>query len=33
MKHRKIFFYYKKGMLKYFSQKKAAKRMSHKVIG
>lgn len=33
MKYRNIFFYYKKGLLKYFSQRKAAKRMSHKVIG
>lgn len=33
MKYRKIFFYYKKGMLKYFSQKKAARKMSYKVIG
>ncbi len=33
MKYRKIFFFYKKGMFKYFSQKKAARKMSYKVIG
>ena len=31
MKNKHILFYYKKGLLKYFSQKKAAFRMSHKV--
>jgi glycosyltransferase involved in cell wall biosynthesis len=33
MKYRKIFFYYKKGLFKYFSQRKAAKKMSYKVTG
>lgn len=33
MKYREIFFYYKKGIFKYFSQKKAAKKMSCRVKG
>ena len=33
MKNKNDFFFYKKGILKYFSQKKAAKKMSYKVIG
>jgi glycosyltransferase involved in cell wall biosynthesis len=32
MKYRNVFFFYKKGIFKYLSQKKAAKKMSHKVI-
>ena len=32
MQNREIFFFYKKGILKYFSQRKAAIRMSKKVI-
>ena len=32
MKNKDHFFFYKKGILKYFSQKKAAKQMSYKVI-
>jgi glycosyltransferase involved in cell wall biosynthesis len=33
LKNRNIFFFYKKGLFKYFSQRKAAKKMSYKVIG
>jgi len=33
LKNRNILFYHKKGLLKYFSQKKAALRMSYKVKG
>ena len=33
MRNREIFFFYKKGLLRYFSQRKAAMRMSRKVKG
>ena len=33
MQNREIFFFYKKGLFRYFSQRKAAKRMSRKVSG